>query len=102
MRIVEVEPAPCQHLHSSNYDPAKVVKGEPIQVLGDGRLWCFDCKEFFMPRVPPQRYTLKEIGELAQRYTREFQCSVDDELGTFLELSRFIVWLAKREREGWG
>lgn len=43
-------------------------------------------------------YTLLEIGELAQRYTREFQCSVDDELGTFLELSRFIAWLAKREQ----
>lgn len=32
LRIVEAEQGPCQHLHASNYDPAKV----PIQVLGGG------------------------------------------------------------------
>lgn len=37
----------CRHFHAGNYDPAKVVKDQPIQVLGNGEMWCFDCKQFF-------------------------------------------------------
>lgn len=44
-------------------------------------------------------YTLAELEQLAQRYTREYQMSIDDELGEFLQLSPFIAWLAKKERE---
>lgn len=47
-------------------------------------------------------YTLKEVEGLALRYTRDFQMSVDDELGEFLQLSRFIAWLKRREKEEGG
>lgn len=98
LRIVEVEPAPCSHLHVSNYDPAKVVQGEPIQVLGNGQMWCYDCKEFFTLQVPPRRYTLEQIEALAREFLREKEINADDSI-TALALSRFFAWLARRERE---
>lgn len=45
----EVPPQPCRHLHATNYDPAKVVYGQPITVLENGQGWCLDCKTSFMP-----------------------------------------------------
>lgn len=46
---------------------------------------------------PPDR--IFDLEQLAERYTREYQMSIDDELGKFLQLSRFIAWLGKKERE---
>lgn len=98
LRIVEVEPAPCSHLHASNYDPATVVQGQPIQVLGEGRLWCHDCKEFFThPPLPSPKYTLKEIEALAREYIAEV---AEPESLVDWRMSDFVRWLARREREG--
>lgn len=106
MRIVEVEKAPCQHLHASNYDPAQVVKGEPIQVLGNGELWCFDCNQFFkypplVLRLSSPSYTLAELTDLANRYADDIDIVDDDlRLTVRLNLSGLLTWLGKKEREG--
>lgn len=96
MRIVEVEPAPCQHRHASNYDPATVIPNQPIKVLAGGRLWCFDCKEFFVPEIPPRRYTLEQVETLAKEWAVENEATNDARW----IVSGLIAWLAKREREG--
>lgn len=97
MRLVEVEKAPCQHLHASNYDPAQVVQGQPIQVLGNGQMWCFDCKEFFVQQLPPRRYTLKQIETLMREFLRE--SPLTDKLTPQLILSSLFAWLQQWERE---
>ena len=44
-------------------------------------------------------YTLKEIEALGLQYAKEAYVD-DDDLTRELELSRFLAWLTKREREG--
>lgn len=101
LRIVEVEPAPCRHLHASNYDPAKVVQGQPIEVLGDGRMWCYDCKEFFTHGpLPLPRYTLKEIEALAREFIDDYPPDNSTATQYQYTISTFLAWLARREREG--
>lgn len=100
MRIVEVEDAPCQHLHASNYDPAEVVQGQPVQVLGDGLMWCFDCSRFFRLILPPRRYTLAQVEQLIRDYCDEWEHKTESTQIEFrLGLSLLIEWLKKRERE---
>lgn len=102
LRIVEAEQAPCQHMHSGNYDPAKVVKGQPVEPLPNNQHKCFDCGELFTLQLPASaapKYTLKEIEALAHEFIGEPEI---DNYERRLLLSVFVQWLARREREGRG
>lgn len=62
LRIVEVEPAPCQHMHAWNYDPDDAKRGFPLKELPNGQMKYMDCGEFFFPQLPQPvspKYTLK-------------------------------------------
>lgn len=96
MRIIEVEPAPCQHLHSSNYDYTTVLHNKPIEALPDGKHRCFDCGVIYTPQVPPRRYTLEQIEALAKKWAKENEATNDARW----IVSGLLAWLAKREWEG--
>lgn len=99
-RIVEVEKAECQHLHCSNYDPAKVVPNQPVQVIGNGLMWCFDCKQFFRPQLPEPRYTLPQLSALAREYVEAARerWAEQDVVETELQLSSFLAWIQNLQK----
>lgn len=98
MRIVEVERAPCQHLHSSNYDYTAVVRGMPVVALPDGQHRCFDCGQVFTPQVPPRRYTLAQLETLAEQWAIENKILATERWN----VSCLLAWLKKKEREAQG
>lgn len=101
-RIVEVEKAPCQHLHSSNYDPAKVVRGRPVERLTNNQMKCFHCGEFFIPELAPRRYTLDRVEQLAHEFGNAYDSGdAPRDLTVSLALSLFFA-LGTQTREGGG
>ena len=98
VRTVEVEQAPCHHMHSWNYDPDDAKRGFPLKELPNNQMKCMDCGEFFTPRLPKPakpKYTLDELEQLAREWCDESHTSVQDRL----VVSTMISWARKRERE---
>lgn len=55
---------PCPHFHAWNYDPATVVRGQPVKPLEGGHMKCMDCGEVFAPEQPraaPQGDAIREL-----------------------------------------
>lgn len=94
MRLVEAKKVECQHLHSWNYDPAKVVVGQSVQALPNGQHLCMDCGELFQPEIPERRYTLAQIEQLAVQWRNENEVTNDAQW----VVSHLLAWLAKREQ----
>lgn len=56
------------------------------------------------PSTKPCRYTLPQITTLAQKFVHGKQVTqgASNDSTTALVLSQFLIWLAKREKEGEG
>lgn len=96
--IVEVEQAPCQHMHSWNYDPDDAKRGFPLKELPNNQMKCMDCGEFFtlqLPKPTKPKYTLDELEQLARQWCDEF----DANDVARLTVSTLIAWARRREKE---
>lgn len=74
----------------------------PCSPCGDGDT----AMEYHDHEPPPQSYTLKEIEALARLFVDHNDASADTTKEYAIKyrmfLSSFLIWLARREREGRG